>query len=189
MGGRRAMSFTLRPAYYVPAAVLLVFTSVVATLLFASYAAPSTQGRALAWTTGISAAGVSALVASLGYMLNREVAFRSATIEAQKMLLEINKQYVANPKLLHIEGENVGSVDLTDAAFYLQLKAMAYLKLNVFEVIFAVLPAGAERKIWVSYFASSLSRSGLLVDELETNRDIYHTTLINEYDVWKRTQQ
>jgi hypothetical protein len=188
MGGIRAMSPTLRPVYYVPAAVLLVFVSVVVTLLFSSYAPPSTQQRALSWTTGISAAGVSAVVAILGYLLNREAAIRSATIEAQKMLLEINKQYLISPKLLYIEGEYAGAVDLTDTTFNAQLRAMAYLKLNVFEVIFAVLPAGSERETWLKYFESSLSKSVLLADELERNHDIYHTALIDAYDGWKKRQ-
>lgn len=183
------MGPTLRPGYFVPAAVLLVLVSVLVTLLFASSTAPSTEQRALSWITGISAAGVSAVIASLGYMLNRQVAIRSATIEAQKMLLEINKQYVANPALLHIEGEYAGSVVLTDAEFNAKLRAMAYLKLNVFEVIFAVLPAGAERETWVKYFASSLRKSDLLADELEKNRDIYHTALIDAYDVWEKNRK
>jgi hypothetical protein len=189
MGGRRAMSLTLRPAYYVPAAVLLMFTSVVVTLLFSSYGAALTQQKARALMTGLSAAGVSSVVAVLAYVLNREVAFRSATIEAQKMLLEINKQYVANPKLLLLEGEHVGSVDPTDADFNAQLKAMAYLKLNVFELIFAVLPGGAERETWVKYFRSSLSKSGVLADELGKYRHIYHPALIDAYDVWRRNPQ
>jgi hypothetical protein len=112
-------------------------------------------------------------------MLDRQVAIRSATIEAQKMLLEINKLYVANPALLRIEGEDAGPVDKA------QLRAMAYLKLNVFEVIFAVLPPGDELKPWVEYFTSSLRNSDLLRDELETNRDIYHRALIGAYDAWK----
>ena len=179
---------TLPIAYVAPAAVLLVFLSVVVTLLFVSVADPSTQQTALSWVTGISAAGVSAVIASLGYMLNRQVAIRSATIEAQKMLLEINKQYVADPTLLYIEGEFSGSVELTET-FNAKLRAMAYLKLNVFEVIFAVLPAGAERETWVKYFASSLSKSSLLADELEKNQDIYHTALIDAYDLWKSNRK
>jgi hypothetical protein len=179
-----AMTQGLRPAYYIPAAVLLVVTSAVVTLLFAAYADAATPQRALAWITGISAAGLSATVASLGYMLNRQVAFRSATIEAQKMLLEINKQYVQNPKLLHIEGEPLDPS--ADAAFMAQLRAMVYLKLNVFEVIFAVLPSGVERDTWINYFRASLDKSSLLSDELERNRGIYHPALMAAYDAWTK---
>jgi hypothetical protein len=178
------MTQTLRPAYYVPAAVLLIVISAIVTMLSASYADATTPQRALAWITGISAAGLSAIVASLGYMLNRQVAFRSATIEAQKMLLEINKKYVENPKLLHIEGEPLDPS--ADAAFMAQLRAMVYLKLNVFEVIFAVLPGGAERDTWVNYFRASLDKSRLLTDELERNRAIYHPALMRAYDLWKK---
>jgi hypothetical protein len=181
------MNTTLRPAYYVPAAVLLVFTSVIVALLFWSYVNPSTQQTALkllAWTTGISAAGVSAVITSLTFMFNRQVAFRSATIEAQKMLLEINKQYMANPKLLCLEGENVAVVDQTDTTFNAQLKAMAYLKLNVFELIFAVLPGGPERETWVRYFDRSLTNSPFLADELVKNQEVYHAALMKAYNIW-----
>ncbi len=108
---------------------------------------------AWSWVAWISAGGISAAVAILAYDLNREVAIRTATIEAQKMLLELNKQYVAKPELLYIEGEYIGSVDLKNVAFLAQLKAMVYLKLNVFEVIFATLPRGSEREAWIRYFS------------------------------------
>jgi hypothetical protein len=111
------MGPTFRPAFLVSAAVLLVFVSVVVTLLVSSSAGPLTPQSAWSWIAGISAAGVSAFVAILGYLLNREVAIRTATIEAQKMLLEINKQYVTKPELLLVEGEYAGSVDLKDVTF------------------------------------------------------------------------
>jgi hypothetical protein len=163
-----------------------MFTSVVVTLLLSSEGAEVTQQKALAWMTGLSAATVSAVVAGLAYALNRQLAFRSATIEAQKMLLEINKQYVAHPTLLHLEDEYEGSVDPTDTDFHARLKAMAYLKLNVFEVIFAVLPKGKEKDTWVNYFQSSLTRCGVLDGELRKYRHIYHPALIKAYDDWKR---
>ena len=105
------MRLTLRPAYYVPAAVLLMFTSVVVTLLFSSYGAALTQQKALALMTGLSAAGVSSVVAVLAYVLNREVALRSATIEAQKMLLEITSKRRV-PEAASLEGENEDLVDM-----------------------------------------------------------------------------
>ena len=175
------MRFALRRAYYVPLAIVLVFMSVVVTLLFSSYSTALTEPKALA----LMIAGVTPVIAFCAYVLNSEVAFRSATIEAQKMLLEINKQYVANPKLLYLEGDDVGPVDPTDTNFNAQLKAMAYLKLNVCEVIFAVLPGGDERETWVRYFRSSLTRSDVLAGELEKYRDIYHPSLITAFDAWK----
>jgi hypothetical protein len=76
------MSLRLRPAFFVPAALLLVFVTVAVTLVFASLAVAPTQPASLSWMTGISAAGVSAVVAICGFVLNRQVAIRSVTIEA-----------------------------------------------------------------------------------------------------------
>jgi len=179
------MSTSLRRTYYTPTQILIVFTSVVVMLLFFSFAAASTQQKALTWVSGITAVGaLAAVVGGLGLRLNRVVAFRSATIEAQKMLLEINKQYVAHPELLYLEGEHVGPVP-TDDTFKARLKAMTYLKLNVFELIFAVLPGGRERETWVRYFEWSLCKSTVLTDELVKNRDVYHEALMYAYDEWK----
>jgi hypothetical protein len=73
-----------------------------------------------------------------------------------------------------------------DVDFNAKLRAMAYLKLNVFEVIFATLPWGQSRNTWKAYFEQSLEKSDLLAKELEKNRKIYHRKLIRAYDKWKK---
>ena len=67
-----------------------------------------------------------------------------------------------------------------------KLRAMAYLKLNVFEIIFATLPWGQARNTWKAYFEQSLNKSRLLAEELEKNREIYHRKLIRAYDKWEK---
>jgi hypothetical protein len=131
------------------------------------------------------AALLGALIPLLAYKLNRSVAYRTVTIEAQKLLVEINKQYISDPTLLIIEGEYNGHVKM-DVDFNAKLRAMAYLKLNVFEVIFATLPWGQSRNTWKAYFEQSLEKSDLLAKELEKNRKIYHRKLIRAYDKWKK---
>jgi hypothetical protein len=128
---------------------------------------------------------VGAFIAALAYKLNRSVAHRTVTIEAQKLLVEINKQYISDPKLLAIENEYDAPVP-TDVDFTAKLKAVAYLKLNVFEIIFAALPRGQARQTWTTYFEESLDKCNLLEDELEKHRKIYHPDLIRAYDDWKK---
>ena len=140
---------------------------------------------AAAWVA-LFGALLSGTFAGLAYKLSRTTAFRTATIESQKMLLEINKAYVAEPKLLALEGEYDAS-RVTDADFPAKLKAMAYMKLNVFELVFPVLPRGRGRDAWVTYFELSLRKSELLGEELEKNRAIYHHDLLRAYDAWKAT--
>lgn len=127
---------------------------------------------------------LGAFISGLAYVLNRSIAYRTATIEAQKLLVEINKQYISCPKLLLIE-ENYNTSTITDEDFRAKLKAMVYLKLNVFEVIFATLPYGRVRNTWKAYFNESLDKCSLLGDELEAHGKIYHRDLIRAYNKWK----
>jgi hypothetical protein len=86
--------------------------------------------------------------------------------------------------LLIIEDEYNAPVKM-DAHLNAKLRAMAYLKLNVFEIIFATLPWGQSRRTWKTYFEESLKASSLLGKELEKHRAIYHRALIRAYDDWK----
>jgi hypothetical protein len=128
---------------------------------------------------------IGAFIAALAYILNRSTAYRTATIEAQKLLVEINKQYIADPNLLIIE-ENYDAARITDENFAAKLKAMAYLKLNVFEVIFAALPYGRVRSTWKAYFKESLEKCSILADELDAHGRIYHRGLMRAYRKWKK---
>jgi len=108
----------------------------------------ASQGMTTTAWVSLFGALLSGLFAALAYKLSRTNAFRTATIESQRMLLDINKAYLADPKLLAIEGEYDAST-VTDPEFPAKLKAMAYMKLNVFEVVFPVLPRGRGRDAWI----------------------------------------
>ena len=146
-------------------------------------AAPARTGWILSDSAWASLIG--AFIAALAYILNRSTAYRTATIEAQKLLVEINKQYIADPKLLIIEERYDGS-RIADENFAAKLKTMAYLKLNVFEVIFAALPYGRVRNTWKAYFKESLDKCSILGDELEEHGRIYHRGLMRAYRKWKK---
>jgi hypothetical protein len=127
------------------------------------------------------AAAIAVISVYVNWKVSSAISDRTVTIEAQKMLLEINKQYISDTALLALEGE-ASAKSLDPAA---KLRAMAYLKLNVFEIIFAVLVDQKARKAWTTYFEKSLTKSALLGEELEKNREIYHEDLLNAYDKWK----
>jgi hypothetical protein len=135
---------------------------------------------------------VAAWVAFLGsvyfFYRNREMTYkaneRAVTIEAQKLLLEINKQYVADPTLLVLEGISEEESHLATG----KLRAMAYLKLNVFEIIFKSLEDEDARDTWISYFEESLSKSPLLGEELDLHRKIYNQYLLKAYDNWRQKE-
>ena len=99
----------------------------------------ASQGMTITAWVSLFGALLSGVFAALAYKLSRTTAFRTATIESQRMLLDINKAYLADPKLLAIEGEYDAST-VTDPEFPAKLKAMAYMKLNVFEVVYASFP-------------------------------------------------
>ena len=65
----------------------------------------ATQQAAKKENDGLSvsfwAALLGALIPVLAYKLNRSVAHRTVTIEAQKLLVEINKQYLSDPDSAH----------------------------------------------------------------------------------------
>jgi hypothetical protein len=123
------------------------------------------------------------------YELNRAIAERTVTIEAQKLLLEINKQFVSCPDLFAIYDDYPGRHDLlvSEPKLLPKLRAIAYMHLNVFEIVFAVLPRGTSRKTWVKYFEDSLNRCSLLHDELNVNPEIYHADLIAAYISWRNS--
>src|SRR5882762_5659163 len=100
------------------------------------------------WTlvfAGVSA-GVSLIGAGLSiwYLrknvkLSKQIADRTVTVESQKLLLEINKQYLSNPALFAIYNDHPGREKLLKdcPALADKIKALGYLKLNVFEIVFA----------------------------------------------------
>jgi hypothetical protein len=137
----------------------------------------------------LGALGVSflAFVASgyAAFFVQRISAKRTVMIESQKLLLEINKQFVSNPDLFAIYDDYPRPQQLvSDNAFQEKLKALGYMHLNVFEIVFAVLPWGASRKTWRKYFRDCLNRCSILPQELDDHPEIYHSTLMKEYLKW-----
>jgi len=113
------------------------------------------------------------------------------TVESQKLLLEINKQYLSCPDLFAIYKDYPGRDELLnkDTKLPEKVKALGYLKLNVFEIVFAVLPTkGSSYKAWEAYFEDSLNRCPVLVEEISAQRAIYGSHLLAAYDRWFEKQ-
>jgi hypothetical protein len=136
-------------------------------------------------TVSIIAAGLSLFYFLKNRRLSKEIADRTVTIEAQKFLLEVNKQYVSNPKLFAIYDEYPERDELFKRQPDLleKVKALGYLKLNVFEIVYSVLPEGGA---WQAYFEDSLKKCSLLRQELTEQEDIYDKNLVAAYKRWKK---
>lgn len=139
---------------------------------------------------------LSGAIGSLVYFLrnaklSKQIADRTVTVESQKLLVEINKQYLSNPDLFAIYKDYPGRDKLLskDDKLPEKVKALGYLKLNVFEIVFAVLPTkGSSYKAWEAYFEDSLNRCPVLAEELSAQRGIYGSHLLAAYDRWFEKQ-
>jgi hypothetical protein len=138
----------------------------------------------------IVAAGLSLYFFVGNVKLTRKIADRTVTVTAQQFLLEINKQYLSDPALFAIYDDWPGrdKLFLEDPNFVNRLKAMGYLKLNVFEIVFAALSPGSdEYDAWVAYFDDSLNRCSVLRDELANQPKIYGRKLLAAFRRWQNT--
>jgi hypothetical protein len=133
----------------------------------------------------IGAAILSGIYFLKNRSLSQQIADRTVTIEAQKFLLEVNKQYVSNPELFAIYDSYPNREQLfrSNPELLEKVKALGYLKLNVFEIVYSVLPEGGA---WKAYFEDSLQKCSILREELEANEKIYDKNLIAAYSSWKR---
>ena len=150
------------------------------------------------WLQGIPGALVSliAAIASFHYYwknrkLSREIADRTVTFDAQKLLLEINKQFVDRPELLAIYDDDAKNWEAleTNKELKERVRALGYLTLNVFEIVFSQLPSEPRDAAWKAYLLDSLDRCSVLRDELKTSKGIYHPRLIEEYEKWDRDEK
>jgi hypothetical protein len=123
--------------------------------------------------------------------LSRDLADRTVTFEAQKLLLEINKQYIANLSLFAIYDDNPENKRALEANPKLKAKveALGYMKLNVFEIVFAGLPNDSRDDAWTGYFLDSLDRCSVLAEELKSSTAIYHPKLVEAYEEWTKDAQ
>jgi hypothetical protein len=156
------------------------------------------------------AVGVSFIVYRKTTELSSKIADRTVTIEAQKLLLEINKLFVGDPRLLTLysPGDQIHELikqvgeearkDLSSRApkllqaiepvenFAGKLAALGFMLLNVFEIVFAQMPSGIEYDTWVNYFRDTLKRCPTVCKSLELPeaKMIYHPKLMAAYRAW-----
>jgi hypothetical protein len=128
----------------------------------------------------IVGAALSIVFFLLSFRLSVRMASRSLNLEAQKMLLELNRQLISDPWLWSIYDEHpvrtevdFGSKCTGSGLFDAKLQAFAYLCLITFEVILAEAPKPARRRrnesnIWVDFFHDSIARSSAIRRILES---------------------
>jgi hypothetical protein len=153
------------------------------------YGREKESGLSVSAVVSIVAAVLSIFFFLMNYLLSTRIANRTVTIEAQKMLLEINKQYIQDPDLFAIYDSHPNREQLLKSQSGLEKKieALGFLKLNVFEAVFAVLPRGSSYGAWKAYFEDSLQTCGVLQEELDRHGGIYHPNLIHAYVEWKKS--
>lgn len=155
-----------------------------------------TSGSAIASLCG---ATISLIALLFTLWLNGKVANRTVRVEGQKLLLEINKQYLANPELFAIYDSEYPKLKAMGfqkhgSLFKRKLEALAYMKINVFEIIYAVHPGigspfrklwnrivRPKRSAWEVYFADSIAKCSLVRTELETHPTLYNDALISAF--------
>src|SRR5579883_1340659 len=150
----------------------------------------------------ISAALLSLLCFVLNFIFTRRIADRSLSLDAQKILLELDRQLVSDAWLWALYDDHAVRRDpefirkySTSVHFQAKLEAFAYLKLNMFEVVLAESRLnlfGRQRgvsKVWRRYFRHTLQHSSLIrniLDRPETKL-LYNQRLLDLWVQWKRT--
>ena len=119
--------------------------------------------------------------------LSQHIADRTVVIESHKLLLEINKQFVSDPRLLAIYDNHPDrEAHLNkDPSLLEKIRALGYQKLNVFEIVFAVWPDDRPYGSWIAYFEDTLNKCSVIRDELNENTKLYDARLLAEYEKWK----
>ncbi len=127
--------------------------------------------------------------------LSKRMAARSLNLEAQKMLLDINRQLISDPWLWSIYDDHAVCKDdafkrcCSSERFKAKREAFAYLMLNMFEVIFLETPESAKQvdgnasNTWLKFFHYSVLRSAVLRGILESPDapTMYSPVLIARY--------
>jgi HAMP domain-containing protein len=149
------------------------------------------------WRLGVAifAAMVSLLALAVSvWALKRtgKIADRTVRVEAQKLLLEINKSLITTPKLFSVlDNEQSAGGERKNCPEESapckngcpedecrKLRAFAYMNLNVFEIVLAVHPKGEEATAWRRYFKETLKNSKITRTVLLENSDVYSDQLI-----------
>src|SRR5438067_10080373 len=89
----------------------------------------------------VAAAAASAVCFWLNFRLSKRMADRSLNLEAQKLLIEINRQLISDPWLWSIYDDHPVRTSpdyerlcTRSMLFHAKLEGFAYLKLNMFEI-------------------------------------------------------
>ena len=147
------------------------------------------------------AALISILFFALTFRLSRRMADRSLNLEAHKMLLDINRQLIADPRLWTFYDDHAVASDLElrdkSLLFRSKLEAFAYLQLNMFEIILLEVPepsTGEERnpaRVWCDFYFDSIARSSVMREILDrpNSAKIYNAVLMTLYAQWKTNNQ
>jgi hypothetical protein len=143
------------------------------------------------------AALISILFFVLTFRLSRRMADRSLNLEAHKMLLDINRQLIGDPRLWTFYDDHpiANDLELKDKSllFRSKLEAFAYLQLNMFEIVLLEVPEpsiGEDRnpaRVWCDFYFDSLARSSVMRSILErpSSARIYNAVLMTLYEQWK----
>lgn len=129
----------------------------------------------------------------LNFRLNRKVSDRSTAIDGHKLLLELDKQLISDPRLWALQDDHplpaVVKGEPCDPLLAGKLEAFAYMTLNTFEILLAFHPCGgetrgnAEYETWRRFFGDTLAKSSRLRQMLEDPevRSIYGAELLAEH--------
>ena len=128
------------------------------------------------------------------FRLSRKLSDRSITIEGHKLLLDIDKQLIADPRLWGLQDDHplaqTLKKDPADPLLAGELEAFAYMVLNSFEILLAVPPGArdkqgeAEYETWRQFVHGTLKTSAALREILRNPavRSLYGPELRSEYD-------
>ena len=128
------------------------------------------------------------------FQLSRKLSDRSTTIEAHKLLLDIDRQLISDPRLWALQDDHPVAAalkeDRADPLLAGKLEAFAYMVLNTFEILLAVHPGAsdkrgnAEYKTWRQFVHDTLKSSVALRRMLEAPavRGVYGTEILAEYE-------
>jgi hypothetical protein len=145
----------------------------------------------------VVAASLSILFFLLNFRHSKRMADRSLNLEADKMLLDLNRQAIADPSLFALYDDHPVSRDpeMNDGSlrFRAKLEAFAYLHLNIFEIVIFELPEPAygenrnAANIWCDFFFDTISHSAIMrsILELPNASLVYSPVLISLYNQWK----
>ena len=130
--------------------------------------------------------------------MSRKHSDRSVAVEGHKLLAEVNKQLLADPRLWALQDDHpvitVLKSEMTDPIIIAKLESFAYLILNIFEILLVVRPGAmnkrekAEYDTWRFFFHDTVAKSSIIRRLLEDPavRRLYGSVLLAEYQQVKK---